>query len=153
MWNEKINPRIVAEEQSFLHLALKIGQLGCVCSFILIIVSNTLIFLLMGGIHSYILFEYCSQAVTLFSIITSILLAIGYYALLRSNMSRLALPYVFLSLITYEISWTFLLSLGMEYYTIFSVLNSATYIIFTLILTWIKWTINQTVSDRGLLHR
>lgn len=152
MWSEKINPKAIAEEQGFLQLAFKIGQIGCVCSFFMILVSNSLtffIFLSQGPID-YVLYGQINSVLNSISTIISILLAIGYYALLRSNISALALPYVFLSLIPLVVRWTFLISLGIDFMTYY-VISSATSVIFALILSWILWTINGTVSDRKLL--
>jgi hypothetical protein len=156
MWREKVSAKTIAEEESFLHLALRVGQLGCVFSFITTIGSNSLTFWLYYTILSdqpvdFILYGYLLNIVNPILITTSVLLAIGYYALLRSNGSKLALLYVFLSLITYLINWTFLLQLSSDYMYLYQVLSSATGAAFALGLAWILWTINSTVSDRGLL--
>jgi hypothetical protein len=103
VWSEKVNPKTLIEEQSFLYRALKTGQLACVLSFVMNIFSNSIYFWLLDGTINFVQYGYLSSVTNLLSGITSILLAIGYYALLRSNRSRLALPYVFLFLIPYAI--------------------------------------------------
>jgi hypothetical protein len=155
LWSEKANPRAIAEERKFLYRALKIGQFGCVC-YVIYIVSDILALWIFSNLFSdgsidYVLFGYLANTVNLLSRIAYILLAIGYYALLRSNGSRLAIPYVFLSLIANSANWSLFLSLISENMTLIWVLSSAIGATFALILVRILWTINGTVSDRKLL--
>jgi hypothetical protein len=157
MWREKVSATTIVEEQPFLHIGLRVGQLGCVFSFITTIISNSLSFWFLDAVLSersidIILLGYLQTIVNIISIATSVLLAIGYYSLLRSNGSRLALLYVFLSLIPYSIDWTFLLSINSDYVFLYQMLNSITGAGFTIALAWILWTINDTVSDRELLR-
>ena len=140
-----------------LRTAFKIGLIGCVFSFVMIIVSNAIYYwqlsiIFSGAPHDYNLPLIISIITNPLSSIASILTTIGFYALLRSNRSKLALPYVFLSLITQAIPWNFLLSLGIDYSSVYQVLYSTTSVSFTLILVWILWTINDTVCDRELLR-
>ncbi|MFW9960551.1 MAG: hypothetical protein ACFFDV_06005 [Candidatus Thorarchaeota archaeon] len=153
MWSERVNPRTIAEEVSFLHLSLKIGQIGCVGRFVMILVSNsvTFYFYLSEGSFDFTAYAYSLSILSPISLGISILVTIGYYALLRSNMSRLALHYVFISQVAPMISWSFLLSLGVEYLGIYQVLTAITSATIALVLAWIIWTINDTVSDRNLL--
>ncbi|MFW9958453.1 MAG: hypothetical protein ACFFCT_10300 [Candidatus Odinarchaeota archaeon] len=153
MWGEHINPKLIAEEESFLNLSLKIGQIGCVGRFVMILVSNsvTFYFYLSEDAFSFIAYGLIMSILSPISLGMSILVTIGYYALLRSNMSRLALPYVFISQVAPMISWSFLFYLGFEYIGIYQVLTTVKSTAFTLVLTWIIWTINDTVSDRNLL--
>lgn len=157
MWREKVDSKIIAEEMPFLKRALRIGQIGCVLSFIAAIASFSLRVWYFGAVFSNFsfnpnLFSYLTHVMDLFSVAASILLAVGYYSLLRSNQSRLALPYVFLSLINYSINWTFLYSNDGGYFFLYQILDSATRILFVLALIWILWTINGTISDRELLR-
>jgi len=153
LWSERVNPRVIAEEESFLHLSLKIGQIGCAGRFVMILAFNSVMFIYFLSEGSFGLFAYAYSLSILnpISLGISILETIGYYALLRSNMSRLALPYVFISQVAPMISWWFLLSLSFEYIGIYQILTTVTSTTFVLVLTWIIWTINDTVSDRNLL--
>ena len=119
----------------------------------MILAFNSVMFtyFLSEGSFSLLAYAYSLSILSPISLGVSILETIGYYALLRSNMSRLALPYVFLSLVAPMISWSFLISLGIEYIVIYQMLTAVTTTIFALILMWIIWTINETVSDRALL--
>jgi len=42
LWREKVDPRIIAAEEPMLRTAFKIGLIGCVFSFVMIIVSNAI---------------------------------------------------------------------------------------------------------------
>ena len=117
IWSSKIDAKIVAEEEPFLQLVFKIGLLGCVCYFIMTLISFSLhswvrYILASGGSFDWLQYYIILRITNDVSFIIAILMAIGFFALLRSNLSRLALPYVFLSLISYATSWFFLLSLG-----------------------------------------
>lgn len=113
--------------------------------------SVTFIYFLSEGSFGLFAYAYSLSILNPISLGISILETIGYYALLRSNMSRLALPYVFISQVAPMISWWWLLSLSFEYIGIYQVLTAVTSATFVLVLTWIIWTINDTVSDRNLL--
>lgn len=153
LWGEHINPKLIAEEESFLRLSLKIGQMGCVGTFVMILISNsvTFYFYLLEGPIDFLAYAYFSNILSSISLGISILVTIGYYALLRSNMSKLALPYVFISQVAPMISLSFLFYLGFEYIGIYQVLTAVTSTTIALVLTWIIWTINDTVNDRNLL--
>jgi hypothetical protein len=152
VWHEVVSKAECARDYSSLDLALSIGQFGCICSFISSIASYSLtVTLFLGTIISSYSFWYLSYIPSIIRTISSVLLLIGYYALFRSNGSKLVMVYVVLFVIANFFSWIFILQYGYGYLLAYQILSAATSISLSLALAWILWTINITVSDRQLL--
>ncbi|MBN2228211.1 MAG: hypothetical protein JW779_01385 [Candidatus Thorarchaeota archaeon] len=145
MWREEIQPEIAATEEPMLQMSFKVGIFGAVLVFINTTLSNSIYISFMLALIDYSTYIELHILLTYFFFTSVIFVNIGFFALLRKYGSKLALPYVFISLSSYAFNvsllYPFLPSI------IYQFVSYAIGITRTLILVWILLSIVRLVES------